>query len=199
TYECSHRHGEGDRCLSFQFDDALFGRVAHDAGKSRLSFASDRLPPLKSLAAVTARACTAETMDDSFEEIALELAGRTIASANGTASNAGSITAADENRVARVLRRLEAGFVERHTIAELAAIAGLSRFHFLRTFRSVTGVTPHQWLLRARLRLAAGSLVGSRQPVSEIALTAGFDDLSNFIRSFRSEFGVSPRVYRSTG
>jgi AraC family transcriptional regulator len=79
----------------------------------------------------------------------------------------------------------------------MADLAGFSRFDFLRTFRSATGVTPHQWLLRARLRNAARRLATSRDPVTEIALEVGFEDLSNFIRSFRAEFGVSPSRYRA--
>ena len=72
----------------------------------------------------------------------------------------------------------------------------MSPYHFLRTFKAVTGITPHQWLLRARLREAAQRLANSRTGVTAIALDVGFDDLSNFIRSFRAEFGVSPRQYR---
>ena len=74
--------------------------------------------------------------------------------------------------------------------------AGLSPYHFLRTFKHVTGVTPHQWLLRARLREAARRLAAGRDPVTDIALDVGFEDLSNFMRSFRAEFGMSPRRYR---
>ena len=99
-------------------------------------------------------------------------------------------------RVARVLRQLEAHSDEPLTLAALARTAGLSRYHFLRTFKRVTGVTPHQWLLGARLRDAARRLAISRAPVTDIALDVGFDDLSNFIRTFRAEFGVSPRTYR---
>ena len=72
----------------------------------------------------------------------------------------------------------------------------MSPYHFLRTFKAVTGITPHQWLLRARLREAAQRLAMSRAGVTAIALDVGFDDLSNFIRSFRAEFGFSPRQYR---
>jgi AraC-like DNA-binding protein len=73
----------------------------------------------------------------------------------------------------------------------------MSPYHFLRTFKLVTGVTPHQWLLRARLRAAAQRLAGGRTPITAIALDVGFDDLSNFIRSFQAEFGRSPRQYRA--
>jgi AraC-like DNA-binding protein len=96
----------------------------------------------------------------------------------------------------RVLRRLEAASAEPQELADLAQVAGLSRYHFLRTFKRVTGVTPHQWVLRARLRDAARRLTETRAPITEIALDVGFEDLSNFIRTFRAEFGMSPSRYR---
>jgi AraC-like DNA-binding protein len=75
-------------------------------------------------------------------------------------------------------------------------MARLSPYHFLRSFKAVTGVTPHQWLLRARLRAAAEKLAATKTPVTEIALDVGFEDLSNFTRTFRAEFGASPREFR---
>ena len=59
-FACSHRHGEGDRCLSFRFEPELFARIAHDAG-ARPRFAHNRLPPLRPLAPLTARARLAMT------------------------------------------------------------------------------------------------------------------------------------------
>jgi AraC-like DNA-binding protein len=95
-----------------------------------------------------------------------------------------------------MLRWLEEDFAEAHSLAELARSAGLSLFHLLRTFKSVTGLTPHQWRLRARLRAAAKLLATTRAPVTDVAFDVGFEDLSNFIRTFRAEFGISPRRYR---
>jgi AraC-like DNA-binding protein len=102
-------------------------------------------------------------------------------------------TTADHARIARVVRALGARPAARHTLAGSRAAPGLSPFHFLRSFKAVTGVTPHQWLLRARLRDAARRLSASRTPITDIALDVGFEDLSNFIRSFHAEFGMSPR------
>jgi AraC family transcriptional regulator len=73
----------------------------------------------------------------------------------------------------------------------------LSPFHFLRVFRAVTGLTPHQYLLRARLRAAAALLVTTQTPVTEIALAVGFEDLSNFTRSFGAEYRLTPKRYRA--
>ena len=198
TFECSHQHGEGDRCLSLQFDPELFERVAYDAGASRPAFDRDRLPPLRALARLTARARMAAVSDDSFEEIALELAGAVLQVAARARGGRATTPTRDPARIARVLRRLESRTAEPHTVADLARSAGLSRYHFLRTFKAVTGVTPHQWLLRARLRDAAERLATTRDPVTDVAFDVGFEDLSNFIRTFRAEFGASPGRYRAT-
>jgi AraC-like DNA-binding protein len=99
-------------------------------------------------------------------------------------------------RVTRVVRRIEAAPGRSATIVELAREARLSPFHFLRTFESLTGVTPHQYVLRARLRAAAARLAAGRARILDVSLEAGFGDLSNFNRAFRAEFGVSPGAYR---
>ena len=74
--------------------------------------------------------------------------------------------------------------------------AGLSPFHFLRLFRDVLGVTPHQYLVRARLRHAARLLADEERSITDIALDVGFADLSNFVRTFHRAAGVSPRGFR---
>lgn len=198
AYEVSHQHGEGDRCIAFHFEPELFERIAHDAGLSRARFELPRLPSLRALAPLISRASLAVEKRDSFEEIALEVAGSVMRLAGDASGDAAaSVSAQDTGRIARVIRRLEQSAAQPHSLADLAQVAGLSRYHFLRVFTRVTGVTPHQWLLRARLRDAARRLAMSQQPVTEIALDAGFDDLSNFIRTFRAEFGKSPSRYRA--
>jgi AraC-like DNA-binding protein len=209
TFQCSHQHGEGDRCLSFQFEPELFQRLAHDAGAPRPLFPQSRVPPLRVLAPFFARAAAAveearrprgerPAAGGVLEEMALELAAAVIGVA-GLVRRDTLSASRDRARIARLLRQLELRAVEPHSLSELAESASLSPYHFLRTFKAVTGVTPHQWLLRARLRWAAGRLIDSRRPVTEIALASGFDDLSNFIRTFRAEFGFSPRQFRARG
>jgi AraC-like DNA-binding protein len=82
------------------------------------------------------------------------------------------------------------------TLASLAREAGLSPYHFLRIFKRLTGATPHQYVLRARLRKGAMRVAAEGAKVVDIALDCGFGDVSNFNHAFRAEFGVSPRVYR---
>jgi AraC family transcriptional regulator len=131
---------------------------------------------------------------EAVEEIAFEVAGAVVQAAVG--GSPAEPASRHHAAVARTIRRLSAALDRPHTLAELARAANMSPYHFLRTFKAVTGITPHQWLLRARLREAAQRLANSRTGVTAIALDVGFDDLSNFIRSFRAEFGVSPRQYR---
>jgi AraC-like DNA-binding protein len=82
------------------------------------------------------------------------------------------------------------------SLGDLARAAGLSSYHFLRIFQQVTGVTPHQYVRRMRLRNAAARLASQKEKVLDISLDCGFGDVSNFNRAFRTEFGVSPRTYR---
>ena len=81
-------------------------------------------------------------------------------------------------------------------LEEAAAQAGVSPFHFLRLFAAVLGVTPHQYLVRSRLRHAARLLAEDERAVTDIAYDVGFDDLSNFVRSFHRAAGVSPLEFR---
>jgi AraC-like DNA-binding protein len=206
-FECSHAHGEGDRCLSFKFAPDLFERLAYDAGAGRAGFDRHRLPPLRALAPASARAIAAAGPQPTggatsgmaapsmeAEEIAYEFAGTVVRAAMDCAREPAA--SGDPARIARVLRDVAPRTAARHTLAGLARRAGVSPYHFLRSFKAATGVTPHQWLLRARLRDAARRLAASRTPITDIALDVGFDDLSNFIRSFRAEFGMSPRRWR---
>src|SRR3546814_8058367 len=78
----------------------------------------------------------------------------------------------------------------------MAREADRSAFHFLRLFVRVLGVTPHQYLLRARLRRAARLLLEDTRPIIDVAYDAGFNDVSNFVRSFRRAAGVPPRRFR---
>lgn len=194
AFECAHHHGTGDRCLAFQFDSGLFEEIVGAAGSGPARFGRHALPPLRALSPVAARACRALDGPAPYQEIAFDFALTVFGASRGTAGR--SVDPQAAARIARTLREMESRCADPLPLAELAAIANLSPFHFLRTFKSVTGVTPHQWLLQARLRQAARALTTTQAPVTQVALDSGFDDLSNFVRSFRAEFGASPRAYR---
>lgn len=129
-----------------------------------------------------------------LDELALNLAAGALL--QSTSAKPREISSRDERRVAAVIRHLESRYHQPWALADLASLADLSPFHFLRVFRATAGQTPHQYLLRARLRAAAVTLATTPTPVTEVALASGFEDLSNFIRTFRAEFGVAPTAYR---
>jgi AraC family transcriptional regulator len=202
-FECGHEHGMGDRCVSFQFTPDYFERIAIDAGASprSLNFESPRLPPVRASASVVSQACAGLVgfADVSWEEIAVRLAAcvaRVTSHAKRAPADAlPSVTA----RVTRAVRAIEHSPFDRLTLSSLAAKAGSSPYHFLRTFERLTGLTPHQYVRRSRLREAAMRLALEPTKVIDVAFETGFGDVSNFNRAFRAEFGVSPREYRRTG
>ena len=158
------------------------------------------VPPLRALSPVIARACAGLVRGDcsamALEELSVWLAGEALRLANGDACDCGEILPSAEARVTRVVRMMEERPDAEHSLARLAMEAGLSLYHFLRTFESVVGVTPHQYVLRMRLRRAAVRLACEADSVLDIAFDCGFGDVSNFNRSFRAEFGMSPRAFR---
>jgi AraC-like DNA-binding protein len=74
----------------------------------------------------------------------------------------------------------------------------MSKYHFLRTFKYTSGMTPHQYILGRRLRTAATALRATKKPVAHIAFDHGFGDLSTFNRFFRRVMGITPTAYRSS-
>lgn len=85
------------------------------------------------------------------------------------------------------------------TVAEMASRVGLSESRFYSVYRSVYGSSPVDDLIRARIDAAKNALLFSSQPVSVIAESLGYNNLTHFIRQFRSFTGVSPSCYRKEG
>ena len=79
----------------------------------------------------------------------------------------------------------------------MAEAAGVSPFHFVRLFRRHFGLTPYQYVIRARLRHAILLLRETSMPVTDIAYEVGFGDLSNFVRTFRHHVGCTPGAFSS--
>jgi AraC family transcriptional regulator len=200
-FECGHEHGTGDRCLAFWYAPEAFARVAADAGARlpRSGFPVLRVPPLRSLSPLVARAGAAVrgSRSTSWEELALQMAAVTARVATGLSPVLPGPAPSAEARVTRAVRRIERDAEGDLGLDVLAGEARLSPFHFLRTFKQVTGLTPHQYVMRARLRRAAARLAADRSAVIDIALDSGFGDVSNFNRAFRAEFGTSPRAFRA--
>ena len=82
-------------------------------------------------------------------------------------------------------------------LAEIAAIAGMSPYHFGRTFKRATGITPHQYVIRQRVERAKTMLLSTDQTIGEIACAVGFYDQGHLARHMRSLLGVSPQMLRN--
>jgi AraC family transcriptional regulator len=194
-FECGHQHGVGDRCLSFHFAPDYFEDVvAAVPGARRAAFAVPRLAPSASFTPLIAAAETADAME--LEELSLCIAGAAAARLAETKRDAAAPSHRDAQRVSEAVRRIEAEAHEPLTVGALAAAAAMSPYHFLRRFRAVIGITPHQFVLAQRLRRAAARLRQSDESVTAIAYEAGFSDLSTFNRRFRRIMGVTPTGYR---
>lgn len=79
---------------------------------------------------------------------------------------------------------------------ELAALVGLSRFHFCTAFRLATGKTPHEWLTGLRIARARQLLADPALPVTEIGLCVGYQTPSSFAAAFRRLTGMTPSEFR---
>jgi AraC family transcriptional regulator len=201
-FECGHDHGAGDRCVSFWYSPEYFEPLIANAGLRRhgVDFRVPCLPALRQLTSLVVRAGIGATGsgDVAWEELGVRLAVRATELAAGVLSDPTALPLNAEARVTRTVRTVDRQPDGGWTLAALAREAGLSPYHFLRTFERVTGVTPHQYVRRARLREAAMRLVAEPGTVLDIALDCGFGDVSNFNRAFRSEFGETPRMFRRT-
>ena len=200
-FECGHEHGIGDRCVSFHYrPEAWEPIVAAVPGARRADFSRPQLPPMESLAPLLAEAEAARDEDDAaaFEDLALRLAGAVIGALSDTPKRARTPTARDIRRVTAIVRRIESQPEEPASLDAFASDAAMSPYHFLRTFRQVVGMAPHQYVLRTRLHRAALRLRQAREEISTIAFAAGFNDLSTFNRRFKKVMGMNPGAYRSS-
>jgi AraC-like DNA-binding protein len=153
------------------------------------------------------RASAHRESDFGIDEAALLFAARFAGlQGNSPPPSASRISAQDRRRALAAAEWVEPNAAAPIALADAAQRAQLTPFHFLRLFSRVLGVTPHQYLVRTRLRLAARMLAMPGALVTSTAYAVGFDDLSNFIRTFTRAAGVtrtfdrkrcSPRAFRS--
>ena len=99
-------------------------------------------------------------------------------------------------KLRRVLDHMEAHLAEPFDLDALAALCGMSRFHFSRSFRTTTGQTPSGWFMQRRVQEASEMLLKTNLSIIEIALGIGYDSPSHFAQVFRRVTGLSPRNYR---
>lgn len=194
-YECTHDHHQGgDLCLAVFVAPELVDEVSRGR-----PWASGALPPLPGLMVQgeAARVAAAGEADVGLDEAALALVSRFVDLAGPGRLPHYRLSPMDRRRAVESALWIEAHAAEPLELAAMAAQAGFSPYHYLRLFSAVLGVTPHQYLLRCRLRQAARLLADRpERAITEVALDAGFADLSNFVRTFGRAAGLPPARWR---
>lgn len=200
-YTCTHDHHVcGDECLSFQLAPALIETLNESRALTDKVWRIGCVPPLPELMVLGELAQSAATQrsDVSADEAGMLLAARFIGIVRGRERKSQQTHARDRRRAVEAALWIDEHSHEAIDFGYAARQAGLSSFHFLRLFGSVLGVTPHQYLVRSRLRHAARALVADDRPITDVASEVGFNDLSNFVRTFHRAAGISPRHFRRT-
>jgi AraC-like DNA-binding protein len=193
-YACSHDHVCGDECLSFFLSPELVQAIGDRAEIWEIGCA----PPLPELMVLgeLAQAAAEGRSDIGLDEIGEVFARRFVDVVSGRPEKPVAVTARDRRRAVEAALWIDAHSHQDIDLEDAAGQADISPFHFLRLFSGVLGVTPHQYLVRSRLRHAARLLADDARSVTDVAYDVGFADLSNFVRTFHRAAGVSPRKFR---
>ncbi len=193
-YMCTHDHVQGDECLSFQLDPALVEAIGDGTRVWRIGC----VPPIPELMVLgeLAQAAAEGRSDVSLDEVGMLFAARFVEVVSGQKRKPLEARPRDRRRAVEAALWLDAHAHEPIDLEMAASEVGLSRFHFLRLFAQVLGVTPHQYLVRSRLRRAARLLADDAWSITDIAFDVGFADLSNFVRTFHRAAGVAPGIFR---
>ena len=193
-YVCSHDHVCGDECLSFFLGPDLVEAIGDRAEIWQIG----STPPLPELMVFgeLAQAAAEGRSDIGLDEIGQLFAGRFVEVIAGRVPKPFAATARDRRRAVEAALWIDAHSHEAIDLEQAARQADISLFHFLRQFAGVLGVTPHQYLVRSRLRHAARLLADQDRSITDLAYDVGFGDLSNFVRTFHRAAGVSPLKFR---
>lgn len=144
------------------------------------------------LAQAAAVGASSMGLDEAALLFVAQVASTFVAGARGEAR----VSPRDRRRVVEAALFIEEQAARDLDLGEMAAHAELSAFHFLRVFAKVIGVTPHQYLVRCRIARAARLLAQGPDAITDVALEVGFNDLSNFVRTFHRAAGMPPRAFR---
>ena len=108
-------------------------------------------------------------------------------------SNAGRLSA---ERLAKVEQLVQERLAEAIHVEDMAAVAGLSPFHFSRMFHASTGKAPHAYVTAKRMEAACELLASSDLPLAKVATRVGYRTQAHFTGVFHRHVGVTPRTYR---
>ncbi len=105
--------------------------------------------------------------------------------------------AASAEAIQKALQYIDEHVTENLTLGEIASAVYLSESRFGHLFKSITGITPVDYIETVRLSNAQKMLKETKQPITEIAIDCGYDNISYFIHRFKLKTGTTPGKYRS--
>jgi AraC-like DNA-binding protein len=196
--EFSYRYHdtEGVRRSVIAIDGHLLAQVAESCG-CEPTFVEAALAPSRNTARLYGAIRKLAAVEAPLEETIVDVAAAALHV--GRRPRTPHASATEQRHVLEVARHLDRCYYEPIGLDAMARMAGLSRFHFIRVFRALTGENPRQYLIAARLRAAADRLIDTSEPILAVALNVGFNDLSHFNATFRHTFGVTPGDWRRRG
>lgn len=194
---------EPTEALEIYLDRGLLDTLATHAGDGRFDLhpsAGGRDPVVFAAASILKRVHLGEEdlTDVAASTLAHRVAMRLLAGYSSVPSSAlrsppGRL---DQPAVSRVAEFVDTNLDAVLSVDRLAAVAGLSPFHFARAFKATTGLAPHQFVTSCRVERAKALLLGSTENVAAIAQKVGFSNLSHFRRVFRRRTGYRPGELR---
>lgn len=174
------------------FPEAMVGAIVTDLAEGRESMRELHAPVvddprLARLFIATRRAALGGKQDARFGELVIGLFGRLF----GIRPEPAACTS---RRLARVRERIDDAPAHPHSLDDLAALAGLSRYQTVRAFARLTGLTPHAYVMQRRLDVARRS-IRDGATLADASAGAGFADQSHMHRIFVARHGFTPGAY----
>jgi AraC-like DNA-binding protein len=101
-----------------------------------------------------------------------------------------------KQEIDRIIELIKANYNKKIGSPDFEREAHISRFYLIRIFKSFTGMSPYEYLINYRISMSKELLNDEMMSITQISQRVGFDDVNNFIRSFKKIVGVTPAIYR---
>lgn len=196
SFVVRHSGRTANRRLVLWYDTSFIEGIAAGLDLDSARVPCVGLPPGRTASAIFAQLQSIARENDLEKSVDLAVTALT---ARDQHTDTISISEPDRKWIMSAVRYIEANYSEPCTVDELSAACGMNRYRFMRTFKDVIGQTVNQYVIGTRLREAVLRLRNSNEPISDVALNVGFNDISHFNASFRAAFGAAPRHMRYQG
>ena len=197
-FKCWHEFGAGDHCLAVQFEaeafDELLSSNALGVDPRTLPVAVPVTRRTGGMFASAELLASSSLSTDEGLAVAVAMSDRVVQMASSTRSR--PVGTGNARKVLELVRWIETDPAAENRLSALAARAGMSKYHLVRMFKQVVGLPPHAFINRARLRTGAIDVASTSHSILDVALRAGFPDVSTFNAVFKKQFARTPRAVR---